>query len=85
LQGGASYDTYIGDAEQEGDEELTEFFRRVREEDGDLAAEALMLLAQWTSTAGGSADTALGVAESEGAEPNLSSGSELRDFAASNG
>jgi hypothetical protein len=40
LEGGASYDTYIQDAEREGDEELTEFFRRVREEDRDRAAEA---------------------------------------------
>jgi hypothetical protein len=51
LQGGASYDTYIEDAEQEGDEDLTEFFRRVREEDRDRAAEARMLLAKRTPTA----------------------------------
>ena len=51
LQGGASYDTYVEDAEQEGDEELTEFFRRVREEDRDRAAEARMLLAERTPTA----------------------------------
>lgn len=51
LQGGASYDTYVEDAEREGDEELTEFFRRVREEDRDRAAEARMLLAERTPTA----------------------------------
>ena len=51
LQGGASYDTYVEDAEQEGDEELSEFFRRVREEDRDRAAEARMLLAERTPTA----------------------------------
>ncbi len=37
LEGGASYDTYIEDAEREGDQELTEFFRQVREEDKDRA------------------------------------------------
>jgi hypothetical protein len=51
LQGGASYDTYVEDAEQEGDEELTEFFRSVREEDRDRAAEARMLLVERTPTA----------------------------------
>jgi hypothetical protein len=51
LQGGASYDTYVEDAEKGGDEELTEFFRRVREEDRDRAAEARMLLAERTPTA----------------------------------
>ncbi len=51
LQGGASYDAYVEDAEREGDEELTEFFRRVREEDRDRAAEARMLLAERTPTA----------------------------------
>ncbi len=51
LQAGASYDTYIEDAEREGDEELTEFFRRVSEEDRDRAAEARMLLAERTPTA----------------------------------
>jgi hypothetical protein len=51
LQGGASYDIYVEDAEQEGDEELTECFRRVREEDRDCAAEARMLLAERKPTA----------------------------------
>jgi hypothetical protein len=51
LEGGASYDTYVEDAEREGDEELTEFFRRVREEDRDRAAEARMLLAERKPTA----------------------------------
>jgi hypothetical protein len=56
LEGGASYDTYIEDAEGEGDEELTEFFRRVREEDRDRASEARMLIAARTegATAGAS-------------------------------
>jgi hypothetical protein len=51
LEGGASYDRYIQDAEREGDEELTEFFRRVREEDRDRAAEAQMLIAERTPAA----------------------------------
>src|SRR5215203_6590845 len=56
LEGGASYDTYIQDAEREGDEELTEFFRQVREEDRDRASEAWMLIAARTegATAGAS-------------------------------
>ena len=51
LEGGATYDTYIEDAEREGDEELTEFFRRVREEDRDRASEARMLIAARTESA----------------------------------
>jgi hypothetical protein len=66
LQGGASYDTYIEDAEQEGDEELTEFFRRLREEDRDRAAEARMLLAERTFTA----------SRTEGATTGVSPGTE---------
>jgi hypothetical protein len=50
LEGGASYDTYIEDAEREGDEELGEFFRTIREEDRDRAAEARMLIAQRAPT-----------------------------------
>ena len=48
LEGGASYDRYIQDAEREGDKELAEFFRRVREEDRDRAAEAHILIAERT-------------------------------------
>jgi rubrerythrin len=51
LEGGASYDTYIEDAEREGDEELAEFFRRVRDEDSMRADEAQRLLAERTPTA----------------------------------
>ncbi len=56
LEGGASYDKYIEDAERKGDEELTEFFRRVQEEDRDRASEARMLIAARTegATAGAS-------------------------------
>src|SRR5919202_312293 len=35
LEGGASYDTYIEDAAREGDQELAEFFRQVRDEDSN--------------------------------------------------
>jgi hypothetical protein len=56
LEGGASYEAYIEDAEREGDEELTEFFRQVQEEDRDRASEARMLIAARTerATAGAS-------------------------------
>jgi hypothetical protein len=50
LEGGASYDTYIEDAEREGDQELADFFRRVRDEDSMRADEAQMLLAERTPT-----------------------------------
>jgi hypothetical protein len=63
LEGGASYDTYIQDAEQEGDQELAEFFRRVRDEDSIRADEAQHLLAERThggtaAVAGGGAGAA---------------------------
>src|SRR4051794_18611093 len=48
LEGGASYDTYIEDAEREGDVELADFFRRVRDEDSMRADEAQLLLAHRT-------------------------------------
>ena len=31
LEGGASYDTYIEDAERDGDSDLADFFRRAQE------------------------------------------------------
>ncbi|MDQ3965890.1 MAG: hypothetical protein M3246_05475 [Actinomycetota bacterium] len=51
LEGGASYDQYIQDAEEEGDQELADFFRRVRDEDSSRADEAQRLLAERTPTA----------------------------------
>jgi len=48
LEGGASYDTYIEDAEREDDQELQDFFRRVRDEDSIRADEAQMLIAART-------------------------------------
>lgn len=50
LEGGASYDTYIEDAERAGDQELASFFRQVRDEDSARADEAQRLLAERTST-----------------------------------
>jgi hypothetical protein len=41
LEGGASYDTYIEDAEREVDEELVDFFTRVRDEDSMLTCRKL--------------------------------------------
>src|SRR5918998_1094292 len=76
LQGGASYDTYVEDAEREADEELAEFFRRVREEDRDRASEAQLLLAERTLTAAGTEDTAPGVAATEDSGPDLPPGTE---------
>src|ERR671916_2739771 len=70
LQGGASYDTYVEDAEREADEELAAFFRRVREEDRDRASEAQLLLAERTLTTAGTEDTVSGVAATEGAGPD---------------
>jgi hypothetical protein len=62
LEGGASYDTYIEDAEREGDQELADFFRRVRDEDSMRADEAQRLLAERTPTT-----TEMGVEPVEGA------------------
>lgn len=64
LEGGASYDTYIEDAEREGDRELAGFFRQVRDEDSDRADRAQQLLAERTpSAAGGRQGTATSTAE----------------------
>src|SRR5918997_574144 len=71
LQGGASYDTYVEDAEREADEELAAFFRRVREEDRDRASEAQLLLAERTLTTPGTEGTALDDAATEGTAPGI--------------
>src|SRR5215212_11020833 len=80
LEGGASYDTYIEDAEREGDQELADFFIQVRDEDAMRADEAQRLLSErMTSTGrGGAADTAPGVAATEGVEPDLPLSTEPR-------
>ena len=62
LEGGASYDTYIEDAQREGDQELADFFRRVRDEDSMRADEAQRLLAERSPTT-----TEMGVEPIEGA------------------
>jgi hypothetical protein len=53
LEGGASYDQYIHDAEEAGDHELADFFRRVRDEDSMRADEAQRLLAERTPVGAG--------------------------------
>jgi len=50
LEAGASYDQYVRDAEEAGDQELVEFFRVLREEDSRRADYAQELLAQRTPT-----------------------------------
>jgi hypothetical protein len=50
LEGGASYDQYIQDAEATGDEELVDFFTRLRDEDSMRADEAQRLLTERTPT-----------------------------------
>ena len=52
LESGASYDQYIHDAEEAGDQELADFFSRVRDEDSMRADEAQLLLAERTPTGG---------------------------------
>ncbi len=45
-QGGTVYAKYIDDAEQEGDQELAEFFRQVQQQDAERAQKAKSLLDQ---------------------------------------
>ena len=44
LEGGATYDRYIQDAEQEGGQELVQFFQQVQQEDAQRAQQAKSLL-----------------------------------------
>jgi hypothetical protein len=81
LEGEASYDTYIEDAEQEADQELADFFRRVRDVDSVRADDARLLLARRTLTAAEPEDAAPsavatgesvpGVGTTEGSEPDV--------------
>lgn len=80
LEGGASYDTYVEDAEREGDLELADFFRRVRDEDSVRADDARLLLVRRTPAGPGSGGAALGVAAAEGAE-GVSPGDTRREYA----
>ena len=57
LQAGASYDQYIRDAEEAGDQELIEFFRELREEDSRRADYAQELIALRTPAAAERAET----------------------------
>ncbi len=77
LEGGASYDTYIEDAEREGDQELAEFFRRVRDEDSMRADEAQMLLAARSLGTTGTADEPVGGATTPG--EGLAAGASRRE------
>lgn len=45
-QGGTVYAKYIDDAEQEGDQELADFFRQVQQQDAERAQQAKSLLDQ---------------------------------------
>jgi hypothetical protein len=45
LQGAETYDQYISDAEQRGDQDLAQFFRKAKEEDRQRADQAKQLLA----------------------------------------
>ena len=84
LEGGASYDQYIQDAEEAGDQELADFFRRVRNEDSNRADEAQRLIAERTPTTGEMEDTATLTAEgmagvSSRTEPSTSPSLEAED------
>lgn len=46
LQGAETYNQYIADAEQEGDNELAKFFRDVQEQEKQRAERAKKLLSQ---------------------------------------
>lgn len=46
LHGAWNYDEYIRDAEQNGDDELAQFFREVKEENAERAQRAKDLLAK---------------------------------------
>ena len=83
LKGGASYDAYIEDAEREGDQELAEFFRRVRDEDSMRAEEAQMLLAERTPTTATTTSTTIETVEGPTAPgTGLAAGAPRREEAA---
>jgi len=46
LQGAETYSCYIKDAEQAGNQELTQYFRRVQQEDNNRALQGKQLLAK---------------------------------------
>ena len=57
LQAGASYDQYIRDAEEAGDQELVEFYRELRDADSRRADYAQELIALRTPAAAERAET----------------------------
>jgi hypothetical protein len=82
LEGGASYDTYIEDAEREGDEELAEFFRRVRDEDSMRADEARRLLAERSPTTTATSTTVEPVESAAAPSEGLAAGAPRREVTA---
>lgn len=46
LQGAETYDIYVRDAEQSGDQESAQFFRQVKDQNQQAAEQAKKLLAQ---------------------------------------
>jgi rubrerythrin len=46
LEGGATYDKYVQDAQSEGDDELVQFFQQVQQQDAQRAQQAKQLLDQ---------------------------------------
>jgi hypothetical protein len=68
LEGGASYDQYIQDAEEAGDEELAAFFIQVRDEDSMRAEDAQRMIAERIPAAERKEGTATSIAE-EAAPP----------------
>lgn len=85
LEGGASYDTYVEDAEREGDEELAEFFRRVRDEDSMRADEARRLLAERSPTTTATSTTVEPVESAAAPSEGLAAGAPRREETATGG
>src|SRR5829696_7748364 len=79
LEGGASYDTYIEDAEREGDEELVDFFTRVRDEDSMRADEAQRLLAERSLTTTSTSTTGEPVEGATAPSEGLATGAPRRE------
>lgn len=51
LEGAATYATYVQDAQQEGDNELSQFFQEIQEQERQRAERAKQLLASRLSNA----------------------------------
>lgn len=59
LQGSETYDTYIKDAEQSGDQDLAQFFREVKDENSRRADRAKHLLGKYLAQDTGKGQAAL--------------------------